>query len=55
MALSYFRKRKFEECVATCTSILEAKGDGDHVGEAAWLLKMRALTVQVRLFNHSHR
>ncbi|CAF0939994.1 unnamed protein product [Rotaria sp. Silwood1] len=42
-AMSYFRRRKFEQCVEVTTTLLE-KNPNDQV---AWLLKMRALTEQL--------
>ncbi|CAH0386517.1 unnamed protein product [Bemisia tabaci] len=42
-ALSEFRRRKFEDCINHCTQILE-KSPYD---QAAWTLKMKALTAQV--------
>ncbi|UJR30893.1 hypothetical protein I4U23_018403 [Adineta vaga] len=42
-AMSYYRRRKFEECVEITTNLLD-KNPNDQV---AWLLKMRALTEQL--------
>jgi len=42
MACSCFRRRKFDECIKHCSSIL-AKNALD---QSAWILKMRALTEQ---------
>uniref|UniRef100_A0A8C5WMZ3 Uncharacterized protein n=1 Tax=Laticauda laticaudata TaxID=8630 RepID=A0A8C5WMZ3_LATLA len=42
-ALSYFRRRKFQLCSDLCSQVLE-KEPGD---QAAWCLKMRALTEMV--------
>ncbi|PAA46722.1 hypothetical protein BOX15_Mlig015055g1 [Macrostomum lignano] len=42
-ALSLFRRRKYEKCIEKCTEIL----DKNSYDEAAWLLKMQALTEQV--------
>ncbi len=43
MACSLFRRRKFDECVKITSQVLE-KNPND---QAAWALKMRALTEQV--------
>jgi len=43
MAMSYFRRRKFDECIEICTKIL-LKNPYD---QGAWLLKTRAYTEQV--------
>nr|CAB3267347.1 tetratricopeptide repeat protein 8 [Phallusia mammillata] len=43
MALSYYKRRKFEDCVTTCTKIL----DKNPYDQAAWALKAKALTEQV--------
>ncbi|CAF2880839.1 unnamed protein product [Rotaria sp. Silwood2] len=42
-AISYFRRRKFDQCVEVTTTLLD-KNPNDQV---AWLLKMRALTEQL--------
>ena len=42
-ALNLYRKRKFSQCVQVCTDIL--RQDDQHQG--AWVLKLRALTLQV--------
>lgn len=42
-ALSLFRRRKFLECAEICTNLLEAQ----PLDQAAWTLKMRALTQKV--------
>lgn len=42
-ALYLFRKRNFEDCIDVCTSLLEK----NPYDQAAWCLKMRALTQQV--------
>ncbi|CAF0851773.1 unnamed protein product [Adineta ricciae] len=42
-AISYYRRRKFEQCVEVTTDLLD-KNSNDQV---AWLLKMRALTEQL--------
>ena len=42
-ALSHYRMRQFRQCVDVCTEILTADGRN----QAAWILKMRALTQQV--------
>ena len=44
LALSYYRQRKFSQCVQVCTEILTADGQ-PH--QPAWVLKLRALTQQV--------
>lgn len=43
MALSLFRRRKFEDCVMICSQLL----DKNPYDQAAWSLKTRALTEQV--------
>uniref|UniRef100_F6Y677 Tetratricopeptide repeat protein 8 n=2 Tax=Ciona intestinalis TaxID=7719 RepID=F6Y677_CIOIN len=43
MALSYFKRRKFEESAELCTKILEK----NPYDQAAWALKARSLTEQV--------
>lgn len=43
MALSYFRRRKYEECADLCTMLLEK----NPYDSAAWSLKTKALTEQV--------
>ena len=43
VALNLFRRRKFEECANKCTDILKEEAQN----QAAWVLKMRALTHQV--------
>ncbi|XP_064464016.1 tetratricopeptide repeat protein 8-like isoform X1 [Ornithodoros turicata] len=43
VAISLFRRRKFAECAQTCTDIL----DKDPSNQAAWCLKMQALTKEV--------
>lgn len=42
-ALSYFRRRKYDKCIERCTSLLEK----NPYDQAAWSLKMQALTEQV--------
>jgi tetratricopeptide repeat protein 8 len=42
MATSLFRRRRFEECVEICTMLLEK----NPFDQAAWFLKLRALTEQ---------
>ncbi|XP_023245530.1 tetratricopeptide repeat protein 8 [Copidosoma floridanum] len=42
-ALSLFRRRKFEDCAAKCTELLRKS----PLDQAVWILKMRALTLQV--------
>ncbi|XP_028930189.1 tetratricopeptide repeat protein 8 isoform X3 [Ornithorhynchus anatinus] len=52
-AWSYFRRRRFQQCVELCTRLLEKSPyDQDHdsefpVSQAAWILKTRALTEMV--------
>ncbi|CAB3366041.1 Hypothetical predicted protein [Cloeon dipterum] len=43
LAHSYFKRHKYEECVDQCTQLL----DKNPLDQAAWILKMRALTEQV--------
>lgn len=43
LALSLFRRRRYDKCVEICTSIL----DKQPLDQAAWCLKMRALTQRV--------
>ena len=43
MALSYYRRRKYEECIEHCSNILEK----NPLDQGAWTLKARALTQQV--------
>nr|XP_039250365.1 tetratricopeptide repeat protein 8-like [Styela clava]XP_039250373.1 tetratricopeptide repeat protein 8-like [Styela clava]XP_039250382.1 tetratricopeptide repeat protein 8-like [Styela clava]XP_039255326.1 tetratricopeptide repeat protein 8-like [Styela clava]XP_039255327.1 tetratricopeptide repeat protein 8-like [Styela clava] len=43
MALSYFRRRKYDECANLCTKMLEK----NPYDQAVWSLKTRALTEQV--------
>lgn len=43
LALSLFRKRKYDKCVEICTEILEKQ----PLDQAVWCLKMRALTQRV--------
>ncbi|XP_068110664.1 tetratricopeptide repeat protein 8 isoform X2 [Hyperolius riggenbachi] len=43
LALSYFRRRKFQQCVQLCSSILEK----EPCDQAVWSLKTRALTEMV--------
>ncbi|KAJ8967484.1 hypothetical protein NQ314_002798 [Rhamnusium bicolor] len=43
LALSLFRRRRYDKCVDICTSIL----DKQPLDQAAWCLKMRALTERV--------
>ncbi len=43
MACSFFRRRKFDECINICTKLLEK----NQYDQSAWVLKMRALTEQV--------
>lgn len=42
-ALSLFRRRRYIECADICTELLEAQ----PLDQAAWVLKMRALTLSV--------
>lgn len=42
-ALSQFRRRKFDKCIEICTDIL----DKQPLDQAAWCLKMRALTQRI--------
>ncbi|BES94939.1 Tetratricopeptide repeat domain 8 [Nesidiocoris tenuis] len=42
-ALTLYRKRKFEQCAAACTELLEK----NPYDQAAWTLKMQSLTAQV--------
>ncbi|GBL97504.1 Tetratricopeptide repeat protein 8 [Araneus ventricosus] len=42
-AISYYRRHHFEKCVDICTKVLEEK----PYDEAAWTLKMKALTLEV--------
>lgn len=44
-ALSLFRRKKFEKCADVCTEILEKQ----PLDQAAWCLKMRALTQRVHI------
>lgn len=44
-ALSLFRRRKFDLCAEKCTEILEKQ----PLDQAAWCLKMRALTQRVHI------
>ncbi|ELT94078.1 hypothetical protein CAPTEDRAFT_163723 [Capitella teleta] len=43
LAYSYFRRRKYEQCVELCSQLL----DKNPYDQAAWSLKTRALTEQV--------
>lgn len=43
LALSLFRKRKFDKCVEVCTEVL----DKQPLDQAAWCLKMRAMTQRI--------
>ncbi|XP_014677351.1 PREDICTED: tetratricopeptide repeat protein 8-like [Priapulus caudatus] len=43
LAYSYFRRRRFEDCATACGKLLEK----NPYDQAAWALKMRALTEQV--------
>ncbi|XP_050505068.1 tetratricopeptide repeat protein 8 [Diabrotica virgifera virgifera] len=43
LALSLFRRRRYDKCLDVCTSIL----DKQPLDQAAWCLKMRALTQRV--------
>ncbi|KAK4876175.1 hypothetical protein RN001_012597 [Aquatica leii] len=43
LALSYYRRRNFDKCAETCTEIL----DKQPLDQAAWCLKMKALTKRV--------
>ncbi|CAG9863381.1 unnamed protein product [Phyllotreta striolata] len=43
LALSLFRRRRYDKCVEVCTGIL----DKQPLDQAAWCLKMRALTQKV--------
>lgn len=42
-ALSLFRRRHFDECIEKCTELL----DEQPLDQAAWVLKMRAMTQRV--------
>lgn len=42
-AHSYFRRRNYPKCVSVCTELLEK----NPYDEAAWVLKMRAMTKRV--------
>lgn len=44
-ALSLFRRRKFDRCTEVCTDILEKQ----PLDQAAWCLKMRALTQRIHI------
>lgn len=44
-ALSLFRRRKYDRCAEICTEIL----DKQPLDQAAWCLKMRALTQRVHV------
>lgn len=44
-ALSLFRRKKFDKCAEVCTNILEKQ----PLDQAAWCLKMRALTQRVHI------
>ena len=43
LALSLFRRKKYDKCAEVCTEIL----DKQPLDQAAWCLKMRALTQRV--------
>lgn len=43
LALSLFRRRRYDKCIDICTSIL----DKQPLDQAAWCLKMRAMTQRV--------
>lgn len=43
LALSQFRRRHYDKCIKICTEILEKQ----PLDQAAWCLKMRALTQRV--------
>ncbi|KAL7638214.1 UNVERIFIED_CONTAM: hypothetical protein RMT77_011839 [Armadillidium vulgare] len=43
LAISYFRRRKFQKCIDICTNLLEA----NPYDQAPWSLKMRAMTEDV--------
>lgn len=43
LALSLLRRRHFDKCIETCTDIL----DKQPLDQAAWCLKMRAMTQRV--------
>ncbi|XP_021361396.1 tetratricopeptide repeat protein 8-like isoform X2 [Mizuhopecten yessoensis] len=43
LAYSYFRRRKYQECVEICSQLLEK----NPYDQASWTLKTRALTAQV--------
>lgn len=43
LALSLLRRRRYDKCIEICTSIL----DKQPLDQAAWCLKMRALTLRV--------
>ncbi|CAG5100441.1 Similar to Ttc8: Tetratricopeptide repeat protein 8 (Mus musculus) [Cotesia congregata] len=42
-AISLFNRRKYEECASICTNLLRKK----PLDQAVWVLKMRALTLQL--------
>lgn len=42
LACSHFRRRKFDDCIKICTTLLEK----NQYDQSAWTLKMRALTEQ---------
>ncbi|XP_044754057.1 tetratricopeptide repeat protein 8 isoform X2 [Coccinella septempunctata] len=42
-AISLFRRKKYDECIEKCTEIL----DSNPLDQAAWCLKMRAITQRV--------
>lgn len=44
-ALSLFKRKNFEKCADVCTDILEKQ----PLDQAAWCLKMRALTQRVHI------
>lgn len=43
LALSLFRRRKYDKCIEACTSVLEKQ----PLDQAAWCLKMRAMTQRI--------
>lgn len=51
MAMSYFRRRKYEKCAELCSGVLEK----NPYDQAAWSLKMKALTEQVYIDEVSGR
>lgn len=43
LALSLYRRRRYDKCIDICTSIL----DKQPLDQAAWCLKMKAMTQRV--------